>query len=456
MKFERIKTSFKDPDGFVFNYDGNIYRCIRSKSYIKYIDIFNNSFFNKLFEKNKIINSKLVDNKFYLETDEIEKSDKIVFHEKIIVNSNPCDWPFDQLKDAAIFHLDLEILLLDNGYCLKDASARNIMFKDNNPLFIDLLSIEKYLPNTFWRGQMQFYYEFLNPLLLKSYFDIDYNSWYKSDKEGIKTSDINKIFTFLQKIKPSIFFHVFLPSFLEKKEFISKEGINKKKFSIEKYKFLLKSLKKIIKKLKLKKIQKKKEWSNYLNFLPYNESEMDKKKKIIKFFLENDNFKNLIDLGCNDGVFIFLPSNKSNLVGYDINHECINKCYLQSKTRKENCIFKVKNLSELITGNKEIEEIDYDACISLALVHHLRISCNIPLNLILKFILSLSKNGIIEFIDKKDEQCEKLLNLKIDTYDDYYLDNLLKILKDQNFKIKKISEIKKNKRFLIEYEKNQF
>ena len=50
---------------------------------------------------------------------------------------------------------------------------------------------------------------------------------------------------------------------------------------------------------------------------------------------------------------------------------------------------------------------------------------------------------------------EKLLNLKIDTYDDYYLDSLLKIVKDQNFKIKKISEIKKNKRFLIEYEKNQ-
>ena len=50
----------------------------------------------------------------------------------------------------------------------------------DKPIFIDLLSIEKYLPNTFWRGQMQFYYEFLNPLLLKSYFDIDYNNWYKS------------------------------------------------------------------------------------------------------------------------------------------------------------------------------------------------------------------------------------------------------------------------------------
>ena len=53
MKFERIKTSFEHPDGFVFNYDGNIYRSIRSKSYIKYIYIFNNSFFDKLFEKNK-------------------------------------------------------------------------------------------------------------------------------------------------------------------------------------------------------------------------------------------------------------------------------------------------------------------------------------------------------------------------------------------------------------------
>ena len=454
MKFERIESSIKDPDGFVFGFNGKIYRCIRSKSYIKYEDIFTDSFFKKLFKKNKLINSKLVDNNFHLQTNEIEKNDKIVIHEKIALNSDPYDWPFDQLKDAAIFHLDLEILLLDNGYCLKDASAKNIMFKDNKPIFIDLLSIEKYLPNTFWRGQMQFYYEFLNPLLLKSYFDIDYNNWYKSSKEGIKTSDINKIFNIFQKFKPSIFFHVFLPSFLEKKEFNFKKNINKKSFSAEKYKFLLTNLKKIIKNLKLKKIQNEKEWSNYSNFLPYNETEIDRKKKIIKDFLQNDNFKNIIDLGCNDGVFIFLPENKSNLVGYDINHECINKCYLKSKNREENYIFKVKNLSELIIEIDKSEQIDYDACISLALIHHLRISYNIPLNLILKFILSLSKNGIIEFIDKKDNQCEKLLNLKKDTYYDYNLDNLLKIIKFYNFKIKKISEIKKEKRFLIEYEKN--
>ena len=52
MKFERIESSIKDPDGFIFGFNGKIYRCIRSKSYIKYKDIFTDSFFEKLFKKN--------------------------------------------------------------------------------------------------------------------------------------------------------------------------------------------------------------------------------------------------------------------------------------------------------------------------------------------------------------------------------------------------------------------
>lgn len=39
MKFERIESSIKDPDGFMFGFNGKIYRCIRSKSY-KNIKIF--------------------------------------------------------------------------------------------------------------------------------------------------------------------------------------------------------------------------------------------------------------------------------------------------------------------------------------------------------------------------------------------------------------------------------
>ena len=42
------------------------------------------------------------------------------------------------------------------------------MFKNNKPIFIDVLSIDKYTDGEFWYGHKQFCENFLNPLILKS------------------------------------------------------------------------------------------------------------------------------------------------------------------------------------------------------------------------------------------------------------------------------------------------
>ena len=54
----------------------------------------------------------------------------------------PYEWTFNQLKDAAIFHLNLQIFLLEKNAKLIDSSAYNIQFKNNKPIFIDVLSID--------------------------------------------------------------------------------------------------------------------------------------------------------------------------------------------------------------------------------------------------------------------------------------------------------------------------
>jgi len=253
MKIELFKGSFKDPDGFVFKSEGKLLRLIKSESFEDYNLIFKSEIFKNLIHEKKIINFNIEKNSFHASSDKINQNDIIVSHPFIEFNSNPFEWPFDQLKDAAIFHLELEIELLKNGFCLKDASAKNILFKNNRPIFIDLLSVQKYRNGNFWKGQMQFYKEFLNPLLLKSYFDIDYNYWYEANNLGIHTTDINKLFNWRQKVKPLIFFHVFLPALFSKKK--SKEKLSNKSkssFSDKKYIYLLESLKKEIKKLKKK------------------------------------------------------------------------------------------------------------------------------------------------------------------------------------------------------------
>ena len=143
--------------------------------------------------------------------------------------------------------LDLEIFLLKNNYCLKDASAKNIIFSNNKPVFIDLLSFKEYKDGDYWLGQIQFYREFLNPLILKSKLGIDYNNWYESNFYGIYSEDLNKILRYYQKLFPSIFFHVFLPS-LTRNLFKNKGKKIKSSnnFSKEKYIYILNSLKKII------------------------------------------------------------------------------------------------------------------------------------------------------------------------------------------------------------------
>ena len=49
---------------------------------------------------------------------------------------------------------------------LLDASAYNIQFINSRPIFIDILSIDKYEEGDFWKGHSQFLEHFLNPLFL--------------------------------------------------------------------------------------------------------------------------------------------------------------------------------------------------------------------------------------------------------------------------------------------------
>ena len=59
--------------------------------------------------------------------------------QKIQYISYPYEWCFEQLKDAALHHLDFHLFLLDNGATLIDGSAYNIQFEGIHQIFIDIL-----------------------------------------------------------------------------------------------------------------------------------------------------------------------------------------------------------------------------------------------------------------------------------------------------------------------------
>ena len=150
--------SFRDPTGRVFYSNNKIYREIFPSGLEKYNFIKNTNILQELVEKQYLVNS------FESKDDEHLKSNKdsiIVRHKKIDYISYPYEWSFSQLQDAAIFHLDLQLFLLEKNAKLVDASAYNIQFLNNKPIFIDLLSIDKYQEGEFWAAHKQFCENFL-------------------------------------------------------------------------------------------------------------------------------------------------------------------------------------------------------------------------------------------------------------------------------------------------------
>ena len=85
--------------------------------------------------------------------------------------------------------------------------------------------------------------------------------------------------------------------------------------------------------------------------------------------------------------------------------------------------------------------------LSLALIHHLAISNNVPLKKIAEFFKSNCRFLIIEFIPKSDSQVQRLLSSRKDIFDEYTQDQFEDCFKNY-FTIKKIENISGSERII--------
>ena len=285
MELLKNPGSFRDPSGQIYQYNDRIIRVVKNFGKKRYEYIKENNLIQESIDNNFLINTKEIKNEFK----DLKTEDFCYFleHEKLDYISYPYEWGFYQLKDAALHHLNFQIFLLEKNAVLIDSSAFNIQFKNNKPIFIDVLSIDKYTEGDFWNGHKQFLQQFLNPLLLRSIKGISFNDWYKGNLEGIKTTELNNLLSLKDKFSLNIFLSVVLLSKLEKENTKNPEdGLKKfnkkKKLSKTSYKGLLIQLKNWIE--QLTPLKEKTEWDSYSVTNTYNKEQERQKINIVKDF----------------------------------------------------------------------------------------------------------------------------------------------------------------------------
>lgn len=421
---EAIPASFRDPNGFLFQHNGIIYRQINLKYREDYDHLMGSGLYERLTAEGFLVP--------HVETDlKALQSDiayKVIKPEPIHFISYPYEWCFSQLKNAAIATLSIQKKALEAGMSLKDCSAYNIQFRHGKPILIDTLSFERYKEGEPWVAYRQFCQHFLAPLALMSYKDVRLNQFLRVYIDGIPLDLASSLLPFLSKFRFSLLTHIHLHSQSQKR--YANKGFEKggRKMGLFALRGLIDSLESAVHKLSWKPTDT--EWASYYEDTNYSSESFNQKKELVAQFLEEINPKNVWDLGANTGVFSRVAAmRKIQVVSFDIDPAAVEKNYLECIKSDEAyllplCLDLANPSPAIGWENTERESLlnrgPADTVLALALVHHLAISNNVPLGKLAGFFGKICSNAlVIEFVPKSDSQIKRLLATREDVFPDY-------------------------------------
>jgi ribosomal protein L11 methylase PrmA len=416
--------SFRDPSGFVFFQDDSIYRQVDVSYRENYDHLIGSGLYHELVDSELLISHAEVDQNH----DETVGTYRILRPELVPFISYPYEWCFSQLKDAALVTLEIQKRALKSSMTLKDASAYNVQFKQGRPVFIDTLSFERYREGQAWVAYRQFCQHFLAPLALMSQKDVRLGQLFRVHLDGIPLDLASFLLPFRSRFRFSLFAHIHLHAKSQKYFADKNPDFNDRKMSLVSLLGLVDNLESAVRQLKCKPA--KSEWGDYYRNNNYSDEALQHKSRLISDFLERINPKSVWDLGANTGLFSRIAASQGiSTISFDFDFTAVEKNYLECKGKGESrilpLVLDLTNPSPNIGWeNRERLSLEErgpaDAALALALVHHLAISNNLPLDRIAGFLGRICKRLIIEFIPKDDPQVQKLLSTRKDIFRDYH------------------------------------
>jgi ribosomal protein L11 methylase PrmA len=355
----------------------------------------------------------------------------VLEHPRLDFISYPYEWSFRALQSAALLQLDVYLESLQHGVTLSDATAYNIQFDGARPIFIDRLSFRRYVDGQFWLGHRQFCEQFLNPLLLRSLFGIPHNAWYRGSPEGIGAAELSALLPLRHKLSWRVLTNVVMQGSLQNtKSSDAQRRVEHGKLRFPKVAFvrLLNSLRSWIASLQPADRQPT-TWQEYSRQNSYRDAEAEAKRKFVARFVSDHRPRMVWDIGCNTGDYSVaaLQAGARSVIGFDFDHGALDLAF--DRARVERLAFLPLFLDVTNPapdqGWSQAERRGLggraagDAVLALALIHHIAISRNVPLDRVVSWLTSLAPTGVIEFIPKSDPMVVELLRLREDIFPHY-------------------------------------
>ena len=355
----------------------------------------------------------------------------VLEHERLPLVSYPYEWSFGMLKDAALLQLDLTRAALDEEMTLKDATAFNVQWLGARPTFIDIGSFTPYAAGEPWAGYRQFCEMFLYPLLLQAYRDAPFHPWLRGSLEGITAAQCSALLSGRDLLRRGVLAHVYLQAKAqagyEDTPGNVRQELRAAGFGAALIKHNIDRLRRTVERLQWK--PPRSTWSEYQREHSYEDADLRRKTEFVDQVLARRRWPLVWDLGCNTGNYSRQAEPHADYVlALDGDHVVVERLYQSLKADgPENVLPLLADLADPSPGlgwrgRERLPLADRGRpalILCLALVHHLVIGRNIPLDDFVAWLAQFGAELVLEFVGRADPMVERLLRNRGDQEFDY-------------------------------------
>jgi ribosomal protein L11 methylase PrmA len=453
--------SFRDPGSGVFELGDRIVRTVWPSSAGAYEAVRDSGLLADLVKQGKLVASREIDPaSVELETPPAY----LLEHPRLPFISYPYEWPFALLKKAALFHLDLQLEALEAGFALSDATAYNVQFEGIRPVLIDHLSLRPYVDGEIWEGHRQFCMQFLNPIVLWSRKGVSPLNWFRGSLEGISPEDTARLLSWRDNLSWTILSHVTAQSAAQRRAIRTGASIApqaRPRLSKVAFKGMLQGLRGFI--AKCRAPDQTTVWDDYEHNNSYDREQAEAKRAFVSEAIAAHRPRLVADLGCNSGAYseLALASGASRAIGFDYDFGALEAAVVRAETAKLDFLplwLDAANPSPSQGWAQAerpglAERLKADFVIALAFVHHIAIGRNVPLAMVVDWLIGLAPVGVIEFPSKADPMVQRLLANRTDIFPDYTPEHFLALVAERA-QVRETKAVCDGGRLLVSFERS--
>ena len=196
-------------------------------------------------------------------------------------------------------------------------------------------------------------------------------------------------------------------------------------------------------------------WIDYEQNTNYADEARSHKEAIVIEFLRATRAKTVWDLGANVGRFSRLATAMGAVVvAFDSDFGAVESCYRASRAAGEErilpLVLDLANPSPALGWAHEerfswADRGPVDAVLALALVHHLAIGNNVPLERVAELLHRVARFVIVEFVPRSDSQVTRLLAARRDVFANYSQDHFERAF-ERCFRIRRSEPVRGSER----------